>query len=73
MRGFRKTNISFAGLSIKQHEAVEYLDCQLDSKLSGEAMASIVLKKINAKLIFLCRQSRYLTPEQRRILCNALV
>ena len=33
------------GHSIKQREAVEYLGCQLDSKLSGEAMASKVLKK----------------------------
>ena len=61
------------GHSIKQHETVEYLGCQLDSKLSGEAMASKVLKKINAKLKFLYRQSRYLTSPYRRILRNALI
>ena len=61
-RGLREINISFAGLSIKQYETVEYLVCQLDSKLSGEAMASKVLITINAKLKFLYRQSRYLTP-----------
>ena len=44
-RGLREINISFAGHSIKQHKTVEYLGCQLDSKLSGEAMASKVLKK----------------------------
>ena len=44
-RGLREINIFFAGHSIKQHETVEYLGCQLDSKLSGEAMASKVLKK----------------------------
>ena len=44
-RGLREINISFAGHSIKQHETVEYLGCQLDSKLSGEAMASKDLKK----------------------------
>ena len=66
-------NIPFAGHSIKQHKTVEYLGCQLDSKLSGEAMASKVLKKINAKLKFLYRQSRYLTPAYRRLLCNALI
>ena len=38
-------NISFAGHPIKQHETVAYLGCQLDSKLSGEAMASKILKK----------------------------
>ena len=45
MRGLKEITISFAGHYIKQHETVEYLTCQLDSKLSGEAMASKVLKK----------------------------
>ena len=72
-RGLKEINISFAGHSIKQHETVEYLGCQLDSKLSGEAMASKVLKKINAKLKFLHRQSRYLIPAYRRLLCNAII
>ena len=44
-RGLKEINISSAGHSIKQHETVEYLGCQPDSKLSGEAMASKVLKK----------------------------
>ena len=37
-RGLREINISFEGNSIKQHETVECLGCQLGSKLSGEAM-----------------------------------
>ena len=53
VRGLREINISFAGHSIKQHETVEYLGCYLDSKSSGEAMASKVLEKINSKLKFL--------------------
>ena len=44
-QGLKEINISFAGHSIKQHETAEYLGCQLDSKLSGEAMASKILKK----------------------------
>ena len=44
-RCLKEINISFAGYSIKQHKTVEYLGCQLDSKLSGEQMASKVLKK----------------------------
>ena len=44
-RGLKEINISFVGHSIKQHKTVEYLGCQLDSKLSGEQMASKVLKK----------------------------
>ena len=67
MRGLKEINISFVGHSIKQHETVEYLGCQLDSKLSGEVMASKDLKKINAKLKFLYRQSRYLTPVYIRL------
>ena len=44
-RALRKIIISFAGHSTKQHETVEYLGCQLDSKLDGGVMASNVLKK----------------------------
>ena len=73
MRGLKEINISFAGHSIKQHETVEHLSCQIDPKLSGEAMVSKVLKEINAKLKFLYRQSRYLTPAYRRLSCNALI
>ena len=36
-------------------------------------MASKVLRKVNAKLKFLYRQSRYITPAYRRLLCNALI
>ena len=72
-RGLKENNISFAGHYIKQQETVENLGCQLYSKLSAEAMASKVLKKINAKLKFLYRQSKYLTPAYRRLLCNALI
>ena len=44
-KGLKEINISFAEHSIKQHETVEYLGCQLDSKLSRETMASKVLNK----------------------------
>ena len=69
----RKSYISFTGYSIKQHDTVEYLACQLDSKLSGEALASKILRKINPKLKFLYRKSRYLTSTLRRLLSNALI
>ena len=36
-------------------------------------MASKVLKKINAKLNFLYRQSRYQPPAYERLLCNVLI
>ena len=43
-RDLKEINISFANHSIKQHNRVKRLGCQLDFKLSGEAMASNVLK-----------------------------
>ena len=73
VRGLREINISSAGHSITQNGAVEYLGCQLESKLSGEAMASKVLKKINAKLKLLYRHSRYLNSGYRRLLCHPLI
>ena len=72
-RCLKEINVSFAGHSIKQHETVEYLGCQLDSKISGEVMPSKVLKKINAKLKFLYRESRYLPSSYRKLLRNALI
>ena len=49
----KEINISFAGYSIKQDDAVQHLGFNLHSKLSGEAMTSIALRKVNAKLKFL--------------------
>ena len=43
-RGSKEINISFVCYSNKEHETVEYLGYQFDSKLSGEAIASKVLK-----------------------------
>ena len=52
---------------------MEYLGCLLDSTLSGEDMALKVLKKVNGRLRYLYRQSKYLNPRLRRMLCNALI
>ena len=45
--------MSFSGHSIKQHKTVEYLSSQLDSKLSGEAVAS---RKYQTKISVLLKQ-----------------
>ena len=66
-------NIFFAGYSMKQDDAEQHLGCQIYSKLSSEVMTSIVLRKENAKLNFLYRQNRYLTPAIRRLSCNELI
>ena len=66
-------HISFAGYSIKQNNTVEYLGCQLDSRLRGEALALKVLRKINAKLKFLYQKSKSVTPTFRGLLGNVLI
>ena len=70
---FKENYIFVAGDSIKQHYTAEYLGCQLDSKLSGEALVSNIFRKINAKLKFLFRESIYLIPALRKLLGTALI
>ena len=41
--------------------------------MSGDPMALKVVNKINGKLKFLYRKNKFLTPELRRMLCNALI
>ena len=41
--------------------------------MSGESMANKVINKVNARLKFLHRKNKYLTPNLRRLLCNALI
>ena len=41
--------------------------------MSGESMAHKVTSKVNARLKFLHRKNKYLTPNLRRLLCNALM
>ena len=45
----------------------------LDETMSGETIALSVVKKINNKLTFLYRKNRFLTPTQRRLMCNILI
>ena len=41
--------------------------------MSGEPIALKVVSKISGKLKFLYRKNKFLTPELRRMLCNALI
>ena len=50
-----------------------YLVCILEEIMSGESMAHKVISKVNARLKFLHRKNKYLTPNLRRLLCNALI
>ena len=76
-RGKRKKenylNIVYNNIQIKQHTKVSYLGCILDETLSGESMSLKVIQKINTKLRFLYRKNKFLTPNLRRMLCNALI
>ena len=59
--------------NLKQHKTVKYLECYLDSNLNGQSIVRRVLKKINAKLNLLLRQSNYLNYWSRRLLYNTLI
>ena len=58
---------------IKQHSVVKQLGCLLDENKTGEAMARMVLKKVNRKKKLLYKQSRYLSYALKRMLCNTLI
>ena len=45
----------------------------LQKTMSGEPVSLKIVNKINGKLKFLYRKNRFLRPELRRMLCNALI
>ena len=45
----------------------------LDNTLSGKDMAEKFLEKVNGKLKFIYRQSKYLNKRLRRMLCNTII
>ena len=63
----------YNGIEIMQYAKVTYLGCLLDKTMSGESMALKTIKKINQKLKFYTRKNRFLTPELRPLLCNAII
>ena len=72
-KNIRQLNIKYKDINIKQHSEATYLGCVLDETMSGEPMVLKVINKINGKLKFLYSKNRFLIPELRRILCNALI
>ena len=69
----RKLNISYGSLKIKQYSKVTYVGCILEESLSGESMTLNVVSKINTRLKFFYRKNNFLSPQLRRLLCNALI
>ena len=65
--------MSYGSLKIKQYSEVTYLGCILDESLSGESMALDVVSTINTRLKFLYRKNKFLSPQLRRLLCDALI
>ena len=65
--------MKYKDINLKQHSEVTYLGCVLDETMSREPMALKVITKMNGKLKFLYRKNRFLSPELRRMLCNALI
>ena len=47
--------------------------CILNESLSRESMALNVISKIKTRLKFLYRKGKFLSPQLRRLLCNALI
>ena len=45
-----------------------YLDCILEKTMAGESMAYKIICKVNARLKFLRRKIKYLTPNRRQLL-----
>ena len=72
-KNIRQLNIKYKEMNIKQHSEVTYFGYMLDETMSGEPMVVKVINKINGKLKFLYRKNRFLSPELRRMLCNALI
>ena len=73
IRKLQKLKIIYNNIRIKQHSRVAYLGCILEETMSGESKANKVISKVNARLKFLHRKNKYLTPNLRRLLCNALI
>ena len=49
------------------------MGCILEEKMSGESMANKVISTVNARLKFSHQKNKYLAPNLRRLLCNALI
>ena len=72
-KNIHKLIIIYKEINIKQQAQITYLGCVLDKAMPGEPMVLKVINKINGKLKFLYWQNKFLTPELRRILCDALI
>ena len=73
IKKLQKLEIIYFNIRIKQHFRVTYLGCIPEETMSVESMANRVISKVNARLKFLHKKNKYLTPHLRHLLCNALI
>ena len=73
IKKLKKLEIIYNNIRIKQHPRVTYLSCTPEETMSEESMTHKVISIVNARLKFLPRKNKYLTPNLRRLLCNALI
>ena len=62
IKKLQKLEIIYNNIRVKQHSRVTYLGCILEETMSGESMTNKVISKVNARLKFLHRKNKYLTP-----------
>ena len=60
-------------VNITAKKCVQYLGTDLDQSLSGETIASNVIKKTHSRLKFLYRNKKYLDTHTRKLLANCLI
>ena len=70
---FKGSYIAFEGYSIKQHDTVENLNFQLDSKLISKALAWKIIRKRTTKLKFHYQKRRYLILALTKLLYDAVI
>ena len=73
IKKLQKLEIIYTNIQIKQLSRVTYLGCILEETVSGESMAHKVISKVNARLKFLHRKNKYLTPNLHHSLCNVSI
>ena len=66
-------SITCCGQTVTSTKSVKYLGLEIDNVLSGELMASDIIKKVNSRLKFLYRQANYFDQKIKKTLCSALI
>ena len=66
IKQFDNYSIACCGHTVTATKSVKYLGLEIDQTLSGEQMATEVIKKVNARLRFLYRQAIFFLIKKLR-------